>query len=274
MDSSNRRWKNEVYKKRLCLFTITALSILVTSCTTDRSSTMNFEQTTELKSKQETTVDTKIITEEKNCTKINLPNGDILSIEKNRVDDDVYGTGQLDNRWSLSEIDSILTSIKGTWEIDEYVGFIDSSIYDPELFDKHNNLKQSIKEELYNNYKKSIQDAKENIPELCFSIKQYEHYSGTKNTSNNYIYTNAYPSPISIILSLDKMDDNYPIFRDRTTVSTDFSMDYPVIYIKFFISSTDNDQIEIYKPATLVLSDDYKFYILIDGAFYSLKNLE
>lgn len=190
-----------------------------------------------------------------------------ISIDKDRITDDIYGS-YLDNRWELSEIDSILNSIKGTWRVNEYVGFVESSIYYPDLFDHNDNLGDDIKEQLHKEYKEKVDSAKRNIPEIYFYIKEYDG----KSTNNNYIYVNGnYLSPISIIMSVDLLNDNYPVFVDRTTVSTDFSVEYPVIYIKFFLEQNGEDLIKKFCSATLVISSDNKFYILVDGAFYSLK---
>ncbi len=79
-----------------------------------------------------------------------------------------------------------------------------------------------------------------------------------------------YRSPVSIVLSIDRLNENYPIFSDQTTISSDFYADYPILYIKFFIASKKDNQVEKYIPATLAISSDNQFLILIDGAFYSL----
>lgn len=65
---------------------------------------------------------------------------------------------------------------------------------------------------------------------------------------------------------MSRSDDNYPIFVESTTVTGDFSVEYPVMYIKFFTCVEEGK----YEPATLVITSDKKFYMLIDGAFYSL----
>jgi len=53
----------------------------------------------------------------------------------------------------------------------------------------------------------------------------------------------------------------------RTTISTDFYVNYPVLYIKSFIKHDKDNVTSEYEPATLVISSDGKFYILIEGAF-------
>lgn len=205
-----------------------------------------------------------------NIISITLLDKSSLKINKSRLNNNIYGVNRLDNKWTFIEIDTILNSIKGSWETDEYIGFVDSSIYFPDLYDLNDNLEANIKDDLLNEYQLKIEHAKSNIPNLSFSVRLYDG----KDTDSNYIYVNKnYPSPISIILSEDRIYDNSPIFVDQTTISSDFYVEYPVIYIKFFIKSNINNNLEIYEPATLVITSDNKFYILIDGAFYSLKNI-
>lgn len=192
---------------------------------------------------------------------------ELLKIHKDRINDDIYGTGQLDNRWELNEIDDILNSVKGSWQIDEYIGFVYPSLYYSGL-DWRDNLGQAEKERLNEAYEEKVRKAKTNIPDVSFSIKEYND----EETNSNYIFVNGrYRSPISIILSVDRLNHNYPIYKDQTTISADFHVEYPVIYVKFFINFFEESQTIRYEPATLVISSDNKFYILIDGAFYSLK---
>jgi hypothetical protein len=203
----------------------------------------------------------------KEFIKVSIFGDETLSIEKDRFNDGIYGTGQLDNRWNLNEIDVILNSIKGDWRIDEYVGFLDSSIYYPELFDSNNSIGESLRNKLMDDYTKRIEDSKSNIPNLAFSVRKY----GGKDSSSNYlIVKDTYLSPISIVLSVDRIYENYPVFVDQTTISMDFVVEYPVIYIKFFMKDNEDGSDVKYKPATLVLSKDNHFYVLVDGAFYSV----
>lgn len=192
-----------------------------------------------------------------------------ISINKERINDDFYGVQQLNNRWNLDEIDAILNSIKGVWQADKYIGFIDSSLYYADLFDMGDSLEEGIREELYDQYNEKIKNAKINIPGLVISIKETEG----REIDSNYVYiNNYYPSPVSIILSLDKINEKYPIFADQTTISTDFYVEYPIIYIKFFVPVEEEENKTIkYSTATLLISKDDKFYLLTDGAFYSLK---
>lgn len=250
--------------KVLALTILIFLVMMITSCNNkyDFNHVTNGNFKSYVKSKSELSTNNSSIS-------ISILDKKTLSIDKDRMGDDIYGTGQLDNRWNLNEIDDILNSIKGDWEIDKYIGFVSPGIYYPDLFDHHDNLEQSIKDNLIRKYKEKVKSAKNNIPNIYFSVKKHDG----EDTNSNYITVNGnYLSPISIILSLDRLNDDYPVFVDRTTISSDFTVEYPIIYIKFFIKHNDGKNKVQYEPATLVLTSDNKFYILIDGAFYSLIN--
>lgn len=204
---------------------------------------------------------------DKDSISVSIFGEETLLIDKSRFNDDMYGTGQLNNRWRLNEIDVILNSIQGEWKTEEYIGFVDSSIYYTDLFDRSDNIEEDVRNSLIEEYNKKVESAKKNIPNISFSVKRHN----TQDTNSNYIIVNGnYLSPISIILSMDRIDDNYPVFVDQTTLSMDFAVEYPVIYIKFFIKYMEDDLDVRYEPATLVLSKDNKIYILVDGAFYSM----
>lgn len=204
--------------------------------------------------------------EEANRIEVEIYGGEKLQIELERFVDDIYGTGQVDNRWTLDEIDTILYTIQGRWTVKEYVGFVVAPIYSSDLFES-DNLDESLRKEFLDDYNQKVEAAKKNIPNLTFTVKEFE----SNDMDSNYIVVNdSYLSPISIILSLDRSSENYPVFVDRTALSMDFVVEYPVIYIKFFMKYNEDGLGVIYKPATLVLSKDNKFYILVDGAFYSV----
>lgn len=188
-----------------------------------------------------------------------------IEVEKSRVKDDIFGVEHLDSRWELEEIDKILDAISGTWKTDAYVGFVESSVYYPELFDKSNNLDEDTKKQLVERYNERVLEAKANVPELSFSIKE----CNGEETDKNYIYAEGvYPSPVSMILSLDRFSDNYPVFVDQTTISSDFTVTYPVLYIKYYIRDVESNETGSFQAATLVITSDDKFYFLKDGAFY------
>lgn len=129
---------------------------------------------------------------------ITLLDKNSLKINKSRFNNNLYGVNRIDNNWTTTEVDTILNSIKGSWETDEYIGFVDSGIYYPDLFDPDDNLETNIKDKLYNEYQLKKEHAESNIPNLNFSVRLLDG----KEIDSNYIYVNKYyPSPISIILS-------------------------------------------------------------------------
>lgn len=247
--------------KFIVLLILIFLIISITSC----GNRNNFNEVDNRNSSSNMKSNSELSTNNSNIS-ISVLGKKNISINKDRISDDIFGTGQLDNKWNLNEIDDILDSIKGDWKTDKYIGFVDSTIYCSDLFDSSNTLDQSAKNILIESYKKKVKNAKINIPNVYFSVKKFNG----EDVNSNYIFTNGnYLSPISIILSLDRTNDDYPVFVDRTTISTDFTVEYPTIYIKFFIKYNEKK----YEPATLVLTSDNKFYILIDGAFYSLVSV-
>lgn len=217
---------------------------------------------------------------EEDMIKVSVLGKETLLIEKDRIHDDVYGLDQLNNRWTLEETDAILNSIKGTWEVDEYVGYISYSLYcNGRLTEEINSEEEQVYRELiWEQFENAKENSMVNVPKFQFSIKE----RNGEDIENNYIYVNSlYSSPVSIILSMNRSDDGYPVFIDRTTIGLDFVVEYPVIYIKFFTYAVEEEQgknvirtKEVYEPATLILTSDGQFLLLIDGAFYSLKRVE
>ena len=274
---------NYIKRKFIILATVAFIITILASCTYKNDSENDFFKNSMSAARN----NSQSIKYTDDVININILGKNILSINTNRMNDDVYRTGFLDNRWSLNEIDAILSALRGSWQVDDYVGFVAAPIYNGYLFDHNDSRIEDIRDELFKSYDEKVNDAKNNIPKLYFSIKERIVYSYTnersnEGTQNNYIYVYGLDaSPISIILSQDRSGEAYPVFSDQTTISADFIVEYPVLYIKFFIKNyKDNEDNEIlkyesraasYQPATLVISSDNKFYILIDGAFYSLK---
>ena len=61
---------------------------------------------------------------------------------------------------------------------------------------------------------------------------------------------------------------------EMTADSPDFEAEYPVLYIRFFFYEDNSNSEREYRPATLVITSDDRFYLLLDRAFYSLKPSE
>jgi len=258
-------------KTSLTIITSIVCMILGASCTDDKNLPRQLVQniTTATDTLPIATSASDVAISENDFIVFTLPTGNALTISKDRIGaGDVYGVNHIDNKWKLSEIEDILNAIKGNWTIADYVGFVAPTIYClPERFD---HIGEEARAKAQNNYDEKVESAKANIPVVCFSIKEHDG----KDSDHNYIYVNDnYLSPISIVLSLDRANDSYPIFKSQTAISGDFFVEYPVLYIKFFIDYSVNGHTKEYKPATLLITSDGRFYILIDGAFYSLKNL-
>ncbi|MFW6029861.1 MAG: hypothetical protein ACOCRO_06360 [Halanaerobiales bacterium] len=256
----------------LMLATIVML-LLIISCYNSRKKSKNemdkqvLKNTSEIKDESTSYLeDDEKSKEDSSYIVVEIFGGSKLKIEKERFNDDIYGTGQLDNKWTLEEIDTILHAVQGEWTIDSYEGFVAAPIYLSDLF-VSDNLDETVRKELLDGYNAEIELAKNNIPKFTFSIKKY----GSNSSNTNYIVVNNYfLSPMSIILSLNKISENYPVFVDRTGITMDVDIQYPVAYIKFFANvSLEEGNVE-YKPITLIMSNDEKLYVLIGGAYYSV----
>ena len=189
-----------------------------------------------------------------------------LSIDESRIDD-LF----LDNRWTLEEIDKILNSIKGCWTVDQYVGFVSDETYFPQLR-PIDNIDEQWRNDLLEEYQAKVEEAKNNLPSLIFSIKERD--LPFLETDANYIYIDGLsPSPISVTLSMENEVPSMLADSEMTADSPDFQAEYPVLYIRFFFSE-DRDDERVYLPATLVITSDDRFYLLLDRAFYSLKPSE
>ena len=189
-----------------------------------------------------------------------------LSIDESRIQDSF-----LDNRWTLEEIDKILNSIKGCWTVDQYVGFVSDETYFPQLR-PIDNIDEQWRNDLLEEYQAKVEEAKNNLPSLIFSIKERD--LPFLETDANYIYIDGLsPSPISVTLSMENEVPSMLADSEMTADSPDFQAEYPVLYIRFFFSE-DRDDERVYLPATLVITSDDRFYLLLDGAFYSLKPSE
>ncbi|MBD5555026.1 MAG: hypothetical protein HDQ95_06720 [Roseburia sp.] len=191
----------------------------------------------------------------------------VLGKETLEIDEARFECGRLDNLWELDEINKIFESLQGEWEIDQYFDFVYWRIYEPDLFDLHDNIGEERRQSLFEAYCEKVKAAEENIPELSFSIRK----KFGEERKENYVYQQGYESPVSVIMSKDLNREFYPCFRESCAIPKDEHMEYPVLYIKFMRYRFDE---EISEPATLVITADGGFYVLIDGAYYSLKQKE
>ena len=202
---------------------------------------------------------------------MNLLDRKTILINKNRMGHgDLYGLDRLDNKWELAEIDAIFDAMKGVWEVGDYIGFVSPAMYCPDLFDPLDQLEDDVKRGLLESYEERIRSARTDKPKLSLSIREHpiEH---DVNNEDHYIYANGYYSPVSIVLSTDRMREYYPVLVDQTAISKDFIVEYPVLYVRFFFWNgfVDNGK-SLFEQATLVISSDGGFYFLYDGAFYLL----
>ncbi len=185
--------------------------------------------------------------------------GDEITVSRDRLRD----TGRINNRWSLEETDAMIAPLQGTWTTDEYMGYILS--YNLRKFDPGAYMDEDLRKEFFEEYEREVREAESTVPDIRIEIEPLEEYE------NEYtISVNNYESPFSIILSTSRINDDYPIYEDTTTLSESFYMEYPVVYIKFFARFKDGET-DTYKPATVIVSADNQVMILMDGAFYSLE---
>jgi len=204
-----------------------------------------------------------------NMTMISVLGKEKLMIETDRIYGKESELGYLDNRFTPGEIDTILSTIEGTWIVDEYVGFVP---YEIGTWWKE----EGTEEEKQEKYEKAVEQAKENMLDFFMRI---ENYSGEEPVADGqYIYVykdnKRYASPMSIALNMQEEGDRYSEFINRTAKGSGIPRisGYPVIYIEFFTVSCSEEGTISYEPATLVLASDGTFLLLKDGAFYSLKH--
>ena len=203
---------------------------------------------------------------DENMAVISVLGKEELRIKVEQLYKDESRPGYLDNRFTPEEIDIILSTIEGSWIVDEYVGFAPYS--EVEQWMGVGNY-----EEKRERYKAAKERAEKNPPDFFFQIKS----DGDKDSavSDHYIYvhseTTVYASPISIVLSR-KEENSQGNGKTIQGAGIPRISAYPVIYIDFISISCSEEGIVFYEPATLVLASDGSFLLLKDGAFYSLKN--
>lgn len=203
---------------------------------------------------------------DEDVTVISVLGKEELVIENSRIHDEVHGGAyRLNNLFTLDETNIILNTIKGTWEVDEYAGFVTYTTY-------YDYDESGVDGKTFEEYQEDEERAATNIPDFTISIKQRFGAYGIDDIDENYIFVNGYSSPLSIILSPSIREDEYPVFRNQTLIGYDYKTEdsYPVIYIQFFYPDYEENEI-IYKSATLALTSDGQFLLLKDGGFYTLK---
>lgn len=246
-------------KKATALITAFSMLFLLSGCFGERVNSKEPQQrenegSTEISYVKESTEAAPL----KDSITFKVLDGNEITVEKSRLSD----TDRVNNRWSIEEVDAILTPLQGTWRSDSYMGYI---LPDLCKFLPDDNIGEETKKKLLEEYDDEVREAENTIPDI-----EIEFRMPTKYEKENAVWVNNYNSPFSIILSTARINDYYPSYRDSTTYSESFLVEYPVIYIKLF-ARFEEEAAEIYKPATIVVSADHQVMLLIEGAFYSLE---
>lgn len=228
-------------------------------------------------SEEENSADTE--EEEPEVTVISVLGKEELVIENDRIQES--DLKMIDNMFTLEEINTILSAIKGTWEVDRAMGMISYDDYQ-ELY-----LPEVTREEGVRQYYENIELMPH--PDFTISIKERStSEGGIVDAEDNYIYVRTkdgvnYDSPMSIVLSVGPF----------VSLQRDFEEESPSIYIQFFSicdSEMEGDHEAVpyaadgiipymcqeksgrsYEPATLILTPEGEFMLYKDGVFYSLK---
>lgn len=205
-------------------------------------------------------------TAEEKFIKFQVLDGETLIIGSHKMYD------YYDARWELAEVDAIMNSLQGTWQADQYMGFISSHIFYSELDERFGNQPEYVREEYRERYRQHVQYAQEHLPDYLISIRDDDF---TAYPKNNYIYVNgSYPSAVNILFHWKGFNEIYtPGLYEAVCITSDFHVEYPVLYLQFYIYEKE-DEIGRYRPATLVVTADKQFLVQLDGAFYSLKQVD
>ena len=215
-----------------------------------------YESEIEISSTEE---ERKDVSENENIT-IRVLDGKEISVSRDRLMD----TGRINNRWSLEETDAMIAPLKGTWTTDTYMGYVlpyNLRKFEPDIY-----ADDEARETFFGEYHEAVRAAEESpVPDISVEVQPVEEYE-----DGYTIRVNDYETPFSIILSTERINDEYPIYRDTTTLSESFFVEYPVVYIKLFTSFKDGES-DRYNPATMIVSADGQVLLLMEGAFYSLE---
>lgn len=195
--------------------------------------------------------------------------GETLIIDSHKMYDNY------DTRWELAEIDAIMNSLEGTWQADSYQGFVLPELFYSELNVRFDTWPENVREEYAERYQQHVQAAQEHVPDYLFTIEK----NPLGKPGNNYIYVTGkhgrHPSWVNISFHRNSFNEIFaPGVYDTVCISSDFQVEYPVLYLQFFICYEEEDEIERYRPATFVVTADKQFMVQLDGAFYSLKQVD
>ena len=203
--------------------------------------------------------DGKNVSENENIT-FRVLDGKEISVSRDRLMD----TERINNRWSLEETDAMIAPLKGTWTTNTYMGY--ALPYNLRKFEPDTYADEEARETFFREYHEAVRTAEESpVPDISVEVQPVEEYE-----DGYTIRVNGYESPFSIILSTERINDEYPIYSDTTTLSESFFVEYPVVYIKLFAKFKDGES-DRYNPATVIVSADGQVLLLMEGAFYSLE---
>ena len=215
-----------------------------------------YESEIEISSTEE---ECKDVSENENIT-FRVLDGKEISVSRDRLMD----TERINNRWSLEETDAMIAPLKGTWTTDTYMGYV--LPYNLRKFEPDTYADEEARETFFGEYHEAVRAAEESpVPDISVEVQPVEEYE-----DGYTIRVNGYESPFSIILSTERINDEYPIYSDTTTLSESFFVEYPVVYIKLFASFKDGES-DRYNPVTVIVSEDGQVLLLMEGAFYSLE---
>lgn len=258
-----RLWRKNCHgeKKIIIFISIILFTIQISACSVEEQEgqgiwNKEYESGVEISDIEDESTD---VSENENIT-FRVLDGKEISVSRDRLRD----TGRINNRWSLEETDAMIAPLKGTWTTDAYMGY--ALPYDLRKFEPDTYADEEAREKFFWEYHEAVRAAEESpMPDISIEVKPVEEYE-----DGYTIRVNGYESPFSIILSTERINDEYPVYSDTTTLSESFFVEYPVVYIKLFASFKDGES-DRYKPATVVVSADGQVLLLMEGSFYSLE---
>ena len=244
-------------KKFIFISIIILFTIQTSACSAEGQESQGiwhneYESEIEISSTEE---ERKDVSENKNIT-FRVLDGKEISVSRDRLRD----TERINNRWSLEETDAMIAPLKGTWTTDTYMGY--ALPYNLRKFEPDTYADEEARETFFGEYHEAIRAAEESpVPDISVEVQPVEEYE-----DGYTIRVNGYESPFSIILSTERINDEYPIYSDTTTLSESFFVEYPVVYIKLFARFKDGES-DRYNPATVIVSAEQ-----VDISAYFLEN--